>query len=124
MGEEILKRDPDERQDEERKPGEGLRDFCGREREKGPVQSQKEHEQDINEDAEAQGQVAIVGRDRRNPVHKHGIECESSRKSQEEGMLGFFFQRNGQKRDEGDPGEKGKIELRIRESSEHPAQQG
>jgi|GEM_PF-4693760 len=38
-------------------------------------------------------------------------------------MFGLFFQDNSQKRDEEDPGEKGKIELRKRESSEDPAQQ-
>jgi len=97
-------------------------DFCGNQRKKGPVESQEEHEQDIDNDAEAQRQVAVMGRDRRNPVDEHSIERESGHKTQEKGLLRLFFQDNGQKRNEGDPSEKGKIELRIRKSCQDSAQ--
>jgi hypothetical protein len=123
MAEDVFKRNPDKGQDEECRLGEGLIDFCGGEREKGPEERQHEHEKEIDDDAENQGEVAVMRRDRRNPIDEHRIECESGCKPQEKGMFRLFFQDNSQKRDEGDPGEKGKIELRKRESSEGPAQQ-
>jgi len=83
MGEDVFKRNPDKGQEEECRLGERLIDFCGCEREKGPEESQNEHEEEIDDDAGNQGEVAVMCRDRRNPIDEHRIECESGRKPQE-----------------------------------------
>jgi len=73
MGHDILKRNPEKRAEEKDKPWKRLKDFCPEKTEKSPEKSQKKDKEDINNDANSNGETAIMSGDRRDPVDQDGV---------------------------------------------------
>ena len=94
----------------------GLMDFCANEREKSPEKSQKKGKEDIDSNTHSRRQISVVSGYRRDPINQNGVVRKSGKKTQNKRLFRAFFQNNGEKRNERNPGKKGKVELGERKS--------
>jgi hypothetical protein len=116
MGKDVFKRYPDKRKKKKALFWKGSMDFCANEREKSPEKRQKKGKEDIDSNTHSRRQISVVSGYRRNPVNQNGVVRKSGKKTQKKGLFRAFFQNNGEKRNERDPGKKGKVELGERKS--------
>ena len=96
-------------------------DFCANEREKSPEKRQKKGKEDIDSNTHSRRQISVVRGYRRNPIDQNGVERKSGKKTKKKGLFRVFFQNNGEKRNERDPGKKRKVELGERKSCKNSA---
>ncbi len=116
MGKDVFKRYPDKRKQKKALFWKRSIDFCANEREKSPEKSKKKGKKDINSNTHSERQITVVRGYRRNPINQNGVVRKSGKKTQNKGLFRAFFQNNGEKRNERDPGKKGKVELGERKS--------
>jgi hypothetical protein len=111
MGEDVLEAYPDERGQEINEGRKGLLYARKTPGKNGPKQGKVTNENSINSEADPDGEIAVVGGHRRNPINQDGIEGNASVKSEKKGLFRCFFMESKKKRDKGDPTQKGKIEF-------------
>jgi hypothetical protein len=90
MSQDVFQGYPEEWGQKEDQLGKGLRDFREDETEKSPVESKKKNKYDVNNDAYSQRKIAVVGRNRWDPVNQDRVVGDSGYKPQEE-RLGWLF---------------------------------
>ena len=101
-----------------------MRDFCCDETEKGPVESKKKDEYDINDNANSEREIAVVDRNRWDPINQDRVIGDSGYKPQEERLGWLFIDDDEEERNKRDPGKKREVELGSCGSSQQPGQYG
>lgn len=124
VGQDVFQWDPDQR----RKHKSWFRKrpvYPGKDKaEDAPEKSKKENKDEINQKAEGEGEVAVVSRDRRNPVDQERIVRESGQKSDKECLWRLVFKNDEEERNKGYPDKKGKAPFWEGQGGEEAAEYG
>lgn len=124
VSQDVFEGHPDKRGKQENRIRKATSDFCEYKRKKRPKQRQIEHEDDVDHNTEANGEIPVVSRDIRDPVEKNSIEGKSCDHSQDKRLSRRFLRENVEKGNERYPAQERKAEFREGERCQQTAQEG
>jgi hypothetical protein len=111
VGEDIFESNPDKGGQKKNQFGKSALNFRKTPGKKGPKEGKVENKNGIDQKAYLDREIAIVGRNRRNPINQDGIKHDATQKSEQKGLFRRFFIQGEEKGDKGNPTEKGEAEL-------------